>query len=65
MNKGILFIPIYKKDKKPDVLFDEIINQTVISKKYKTISFPLNENWLDIGKIKDYKLALTQSKKNT
>ena len=37
----------------------------IISKKYKTISFPLKENWLDIGKIEDYKLALTQFKKNT
>ena len=34
MNKGILFIPIDKKNKKPDVLFDEIINQTIISGKW-------------------------------
>ena len=34
MNKGIFFIPIDKKNKKPDVLFDEIINQTVISEKW-------------------------------
>ena len=31
--------------------------KNTISKKLKTISFPLGENWLDIGRIKDLKKA--------
>lgn len=34
----------------------------IIEKKYKAISFPLNENWIDIGKKDDYQLALNKYK---
>ena len=29
----------------------------IIAKKYKTVSFPLDEYWLDIGRFNDYKRA--------
>ena len=32
----------------------------IIAKKYKAISFPLNEKWIDIGKRDDYQLALNK-----
>ena len=35
MQKGILFIPIDYRDKKPDVLFDEIIDQCNIVENFK------------------------------
>jgi dTDP-glucose pyrophosphorylase len=35
----------------------------IISKKFKIISFLLNKNWLDIGKIENYKWALMKFKK--
>ena len=34
----------------------------IIAKKYKAISFPLNEKWIDIGKRDDYQLALNKYK---
>ena len=30
---------------------------SLIKKKFKTISFPLGEYWLDIGRFNDYKKA--------
>jgi dTDP-glucose pyrophosphorylase/predicted transcriptional regulator len=56
--KCLSFVP--KKFYDMPTLFKKII-----SKKYKTVSFPLNENWIDIGKMEDYKLAMTQFKKYT
>ncbi len=35
----------------------------IISKKLKTISFPLEEHWLDIGRVDDYKLAIQNFQK--
>jgi len=47
----IRFVPKNKKFDMPSLL------KKIITKKYKTICFPIQEDWLDIGRLDDFKKA--------
>lgn len=58
VNAGVYILDPKCIDLIPKKFFDmPSLFRKIIDKKYKTISFPLGEYWLDIGKINDYKKA--------